>query len=99
MSAFNLGQKFKKMISCNTTPFCVKLAAKRLKAQDTDSVLSPELSPVCLKTGSIRRNSSRRRRSHRPLSEETAEEAAEEKFDPLDEPMVHHPFSQSLVFL
>uniref|UniRef100_A0AAQ4PTR9 Sodium channel protein n=1 Tax=Gasterosteus aculeatus aculeatus TaxID=481459 RepID=A0AAQ4PTR9_GASAC len=64
-----------------------RLAAKRLKAQDTDSVLSPELSPVCLKTGSIRRNSSRRRRSHRPLSEETAEEAAEEKFDPLDEPM------------
>ncbi|XP_062413678.1 sodium channel protein type 4 subunit alpha-like [Pungitius pungitius] len=64
-----------------------RLAAKRLKAQDTDSVLSPDLSPVCLKTGSIRRNSSRRRRSHRALSEETAEEAAEEKFDPLDEPM------------
>ncbi|CAK6952055.1 sodium channel protein type 4 subunit alpha B-like isoform X1 [Scomber scombrus] len=58
----------------------------RSKAQETDSVLSPELSPFCLKTGSIRRNSSRRRRSHRTLSEET-EEAAEEKFDPLDEPM------------
>ncbi|XP_038574611.1 sodium channel protein type 4 subunit alpha B-like [Micropterus salmoides] len=63
-----------------------RLAAKR-QAQDTDSVLSPELSPFCLKTGSIRRSSSRRRRSHRTLSEETAEEAAEEKFDPLDEPM------------
>ncbi|XP_049454410.1 sodium channel protein type 4 subunit alpha B-like [Epinephelus fuscoguttatus] len=60
---------------------------KRQQAQDTDSVLSPELSPFCLKTGSIRRSSSRRRRSHRTLSEETAEEAAEEKFDPLDEPM------------
>uniref|UniRef100_A0A8C4IEV9 Sodium channel protein n=1 Tax=Dicentrarchus labrax TaxID=13489 RepID=A0A8C4IEV9_DICLA len=44
--------------------------AKR-QAQDTDSVLSPELSPFCLKTGSIRRSSSRRRRSHRMLSEET----------------------------
>ncbi|XP_026168712.1 sodium channel protein type 4 subunit alpha B-like [Mastacembelus armatus] len=63
-----------------------RLAAKR-QAQETDSVLSPELSPFCLKTGSIRRNSSRRRRSHRTLSEETAEEAAEEKFDPPDEPM------------
>ncbi|XP_044223047.1 sodium channel protein type 4 subunit alpha B-like [Thunnus albacares] len=63
-----------------------RLAAKR-QAQETDSVLSPELSPFCLKTGSIRRSSSRRRRSHRTLSEETAEEAAEEKFDPLDEPM------------
>ncbi|XP_044074410.1 sodium channel protein type 4 subunit alpha B-like isoform X3 [Siniperca chuatsi] len=63
-----------------------RLAAKR-QAQDTDSVLSPELSPFCLKTGGIRRSSSRRRRSHRTLSEETAEEAAEEKFDPLDEPM------------
>ncbi|KAK9539343.1 hypothetical protein VZT92_004453 [Zoarces viviparus] len=64
-----------------------RLAAKRQQAQDTDSVLSPELSPFCLKMGSIRRSSSRRRRSHRALSEETAEEAAEEKFDPLDEPM------------
>ncbi|XP_040912147.1 sodium channel protein type 4 subunit alpha B-like isoform X1 [Toxotes jaculatrix] len=63
-----------------------RLAAKK-QAQETDSVLSPELSPFCLKTGSIRRSSSRRRRSHRTLSEETAEEAAEEKFDPLDEPM------------
>ncbi|XP_039998843.1 sodium channel protein type 4 subunit alpha B-like [Xiphias gladius] len=63
-----------------------RLAAKR-QAQETDSVLSPELSPFCLKTGSIRRSSSRRRRSHRTLSEETAEEAAEEKFDPVDEPM------------
>ncbi|TKS80254.1 Zinc finger protein ZFMSA12A [Collichthys lucidus] len=62
-----------------------RLAAKR-QAQDTDSVLSPELSPFCLKTGSIRRSGSRRRRSHRTLSEETAEEAAEE-FEPLDEPM------------
>ncbi|XP_068426059.1 sodium channel protein type 2 subunit alpha-like [Clinocottus analis] len=64
-----------------------RLAAKRQQALDTDSVLSPELSPFCLKTGSIRRSSSRRRRSHRALSEETAEEAAEEKFDPLDDPM------------
>ncbi|XP_030015988.1 sodium channel protein type 4 subunit alpha B-like isoform X2 [Sphaeramia orbicularis] len=64
-----------------------RLAAKR-QAMETDSVLSPELSPFCLKTaGSTRRSSSRRRRSHRTLSEETAEEAAEEKFDPLDEPM------------
>ncbi|XP_071398997.1 sodium channel protein type 2 subunit alpha-like [Centroberyx affinis] len=63
-----------------------RLAAKR-QAQETDSVLSPELSPFCLKTGSIRRSSSRRRRSHRALSEETAEEAAEDKSDPLDEPM------------
>ncbi|XP_023254532.1 sodium channel protein type 3 subunit alpha-like, partial [Seriola lalandi dorsalis] len=63
-----------------------RLAAKR-QAQETDSVLSPELSPICQKTGSIRRSSCRRRRSHRTLSEETEEEAAEEKFDPLDEPM------------
>ncbi|XP_070830044.1 sodium channel protein type 2 subunit alpha-like isoform X2 [Chaetodon trifascialis] len=63
-----------------------RLAARR-QAQDTDSVLSPELSPFCVKIGSIRRSSSRRRRSHRTLSEETAEEAAEEKFEPLDEPM------------
>ncbi|XP_071348102.1 sodium channel protein type 2 subunit alpha-like isoform X1 [Trachinotus anak] len=63
-----------------------RLAAKR-QAQETDSVLSPELSPFCQKTGSIRRSSCRRRRSHRTLSEETEEEAAEEKFDPLDEPM------------
>ncbi|XP_051282255.1 sodium channel protein type 4 subunit alpha B-like isoform X2 [Dicentrarchus labrax] len=65
-----------------------RLAAKR-QAQDTDSVLSPELSPFCLKTGSIRRSSSRRRRSHRMLSEETAEEAADEdNLEPLDnEPM------------
>ncbi|XP_035860680.1 sodium channel protein type 4 subunit alpha B-like isoform X3 [Sander lucioperca] len=64
-----------------------RLAAKRQQAQDTDSVLSPELSPFCLKTGSICRNNSRRRRSHRTLSEETAEEAAEENFDPVDEEM------------
>ncbi|XP_068197256.1 sodium channel protein type 5 subunit alpha-like [Antennarius striatus] len=63
-----------------------RLAAKR-QAQETDSVLSPELSPFCLKTGSIRRNSSRRRRSHRTVSEEMAEEEAEEEFDPLDDPM------------
>ncbi|XP_029381082.1 sodium channel protein type 4 subunit alpha-like [Echeneis naucrates] len=67
-----------------------RLAAKR-QAQETDSVLSPELSPLCQKTGSIRRSSCRRRRSHRTLSEETEEEAAEEKFDPVDEPM--HPLS------
>lgn len=54
-------------------------------------MLSPELSPFCLKAGSMRRSSSRRRRSHRTLSEETGEEAAEEKFDPLDEPMVRQP--------
>ncbi|XP_026231077.1 sodium channel protein type 4 subunit alpha-like isoform X3 [Anabas testudineus] len=63
-----------------------RLAAKR-QAQETDSVLSPELSPFCLKTGSIRRSNSRRRRSHRALSEETAQEAAEENCDPPDEPM------------
>lgn len=70
-------------------PFSVKLAAKR-QTQESDSVLSPELSPLCLKTGALRRCSSGRRRSHRMLSEETAEEAAEEKenFDPLDDPMV-----------
>ncbi|KAM3866083.1 sodium channel protein type 2 subunit alpha-like [Diretmus argenteus] len=77
-----------------------RLAAKR-QAQETDLVLSPELSPFCLKTGSTRRNS-RRRRSHRALSEETEEEAAEEKFDPLDEPMPPlspmpiHPFLATL---
>lgn len=66
----------------------MKLAAKR-QAQETDSVLSPELSPFCVKyTGSIRRSSSRRRRSHRTLSEETAEEAAEQKMEPLEEVMV-----------
>lgn len=65
-----------------------QLAAKR-QAQETDSVLSPELSPFCLKAGSIRRNSSRRRRSHRTLSEET-EEVADDKVEPLDEPVVRH---------
>ena len=69
--------------------FCVKLAAKR-QAQETDSVLSPELSPFCLKTESIRRNSSRRRRSHRTLSEETAGEAAEEKLDLVDDTVVQY---------
>lgn len=54
-------------------------------------MLSPELSPFCLKAGSIRRSSSRRRRSHRTLSEEMTEEAAEDKFDLLDEPIVRHP--------
>ncbi|KAK2821990.1 hypothetical protein Q5P01_022055 [Channa striata] len=67
-----------------------RLAAKR-QVQETDSVLSPELSPCCQKTGSIRRSSSsRRRRSHRTLSEETAQEAAEEKLDPPDELMVQY---------
>ncbi|KAM8839363.1 sodium channel protein type 2 subunit alpha-like isoform 1-T1 [Synchiropus picturatus] len=59
--------------------------AKR-QAQEADSVLSPEISPFCQKMGSIRRSSSRRRRSHRTLSEATAEEA-DEDIDPLDEPM------------
>ncbi|XP_029970336.1 sodium channel protein type 4 subunit alpha B-like isoform X2 [Salarias fasciatus] len=63
-----------------------RLAARR-QAQETDSALSPELSPFCQKTGSTRRSSSRRRRSHRTLSEETAEEAADEKLDPEDDPM------------
>ncbi|XP_051809469.1 sodium channel protein type 4 subunit alpha-like [Acanthochromis polyacanthus] len=78
-----------------------RLAAKR-QAQETDSVLSPELSPFCVKTGSIRRGSSRRRRSHRTLSEETGEAAAEEKLDPLDEvmpplsPMPVHPLLATL---
>ncbi|KAF7667515.1 hypothetical protein LDENG_00059100 [Lucifuga dentata] len=66
--------------------FCLKLAAKR-QVQETDSVLSPEFSPFCLRTGNIQRNSSRRRRSRRTLSEEIEEEAAEDKFDPFDEPM------------
>ncbi|XP_067109456.1 sodium channel protein type 2 subunit alpha-like [Osmerus mordax] len=52
--------------------------------QETESVVSPQMSPFCLKEGSIRRS---RKRSHRTLSEETPEEA-EEKFDPLDELMV-----------
>lgn len=39
--------------------------------------------------GSVRRSSSRRPRSHRTLSEETAGEAAEEKLDPVDEAGVH----------
>ncbi|KAM3604260.1 uncharacterized protein V6R79_008628 [Siganus canaliculatus] len=78
-----------------------RLAARR-QAQETDSVLSPELSPFCLKAGSIRRSSSRRRRSHRTLSEETAEEAAEENVDPLDElmpplsPLPAHPLLATL---
>nr|XP_015812914.2 sodium channel protein type 4 subunit alpha [Nothobranchius furzeri] len=78
-----------------------RLAAKR-QAQETDSVLSPELSPFCLKTGSIRRSSSRRRRSHRTLSEETAVEDVEEMLDPVDEvvpplsPLPPHPLLATL---
>ncbi|KAM9719338.1 sodium channel protein type 2 subunit alpha-like isoform 1-T1 [Menidia menidia] len=78
-----------------------RLASKR-QAQETDSVLSPELSPFCLKAGSIRRNSSRRRRSHRTLSEETAGEAAEEKPDPVADtvpplsPLPVHPLLATL---
>lgn len=68
---------------------CIKMAAKR-QAQETDSIVSPELSPFCMKAGSIRRSNSRRRRSHRTLSEETAAEAAEEKLDPMDEAVVHY---------
>ncbi|XP_068604538.1 sodium channel protein type 5 subunit alpha-like [Brachionichthys hirsutus] len=63
-----------------------RLAATR-QAQETDSVLSPELSPFCLKTGSVCRNSGRRRRSRRTLSEAMAEEDAEEAIDPLDDSM------------
>ncbi|XP_046884070.1 sodium channel protein type 4 subunit alpha-like [Hypomesus transpacificus] len=65
---------------------------------ETESVVSPQMSPFCLKEGSIRRS---RKRSHRTLSEETPEEA-EEKFDPLDElmlptsPLPVHPFLASL---
>ncbi|XP_023820946.1 sodium channel protein type 4 subunit alpha [Oryzias latipes] len=79
-----------------------RLAAKR-QAPDTDSVLSPELSPFSLKAmGSVRRSSSRRPRSHRTLSEETAGEAAEEKLDPVDEagppisPLPAHPLLATL---
>lgn len=64
-------------------------------------MLSPELSPFYLKAGSIRRSSSRRRRSHRTLSEETAEEAGDEKFDSPDEPIVRRLityFSHSFMF-
>lgn len=64
-------------------------------------MLSPELSPFYLKAGSIRRSSSRRRRSHGTLSEEMAEEASDEKFDSPDEPIVHHRtfyFCSSFVF-
>uniref|UniRef100_A0AAQ6IJL8 Sodium channel protein n=1 Tax=Anabas testudineus TaxID=64144 RepID=A0AAQ6IJL8_ANATE len=63
---------------------------QRRQAQETDSVLSPELSPFCLKTGSIRRSNSRRRRSHRALSEETAQEAP-----PLS-PLPVHPLLATL---
>uniref|UniRef100_A0A8C9Z3W8 Sodium channel protein n=1 Tax=Sander lucioperca TaxID=283035 RepID=A0A8C9Z3W8_SANLU len=52
-------------------------------------MLSPELSPFCLKTGSICRNNSRRRRSHRTLSEETAEE-------PSLSPLPVHPLLATL---
>ncbi|CAL8322396.1 unnamed protein product [Arctogadus glacialis] len=62
-----------------------RLAARK-QAQDTDSVLSPELSPLCAKAGSLWRGS-RRRRSHRTLSEEAGEEDAEEKLDLLEEPL------------
>ncbi|XP_038156476.1 sodium channel, voltage gated, type XII, alpha a [Cyprinodon tularosa] len=78
-----------------------RMAAKR-QAQETDSIVSPELSPFCMKAGSIRRSNSRRRRSHRTLSEETAAEAAEEKLDPMDEavpplsPLPVHPFLATL---
>ncbi|XP_030608437.1 sodium channel protein type 4 subunit alpha B-like [Archocentrus centrarchus] len=79
-----------------------RLAARR-QVQETDSALSPELSPFCMKyTGSIRRSSSRRRRSHRTLSEETAEEAAEQKMEPLEEvmpppsPLPAHPLLATL---
>lgn len=75
----------------NIIYLCVKLAAKR-QAQETESVLSPELSPPCLKTGALRRCSSARRRSYRMFSEETEEE--KENLDPLDDPMV-----QCLMFL
>ncbi|KAJ3594754.1 hypothetical protein NHX12_004061, partial [Muraenolepis orangiensis] len=68
-----------------------RLAARK-QAQDTDSTLSPELSPLCAKTGSVRQGS-RRRRSHSALSEEAEEEEedeeenVDEKLDLLDEPM------------
>ncbi|KAM6948357.1 sodium channel protein type 2 subunit alpha-like [Aplochiton taeniatus] len=74
-----------------------RLAAKR-QTQETDSVVSPELSPFGLKTGSIRRGS--RRRSHRTLSEQVEE--TDEMIDPLEElmtplsPMPVHPFLASL---
>ncbi|XP_058488891.1 sodium channel protein type 4 subunit alpha B-like [Solea solea] len=63
-----------------------RLAAKR-HVQEKDCVLSPELSPLCMKAGSTRRSSIRRRRSHRMLSEEMEEEGEDEKFDQLDEPL------------
>uniref|UniRef100_A0A669CVS7 Sodium channel protein n=1 Tax=Oreochromis niloticus TaxID=8128 RepID=A0A669CVS7_ORENI len=63
---------------------------RRDQRVSTDSVLSPELSPFCVKyTGSIRRSSSRRRRSHRTLSEETAE-------DPPLSPLPAHPLLATL---
>ncbi|XP_057712848.1 sodium channel protein type 4 subunit alpha B-like isoform X2 [Corythoichthys intestinalis] len=77
-----------------------RMAAKR-QAQESDSILSPELSPFRAKFGSIRRCSTKRRRSHRTLSEETAEEA-EDKLDPLDElkpplsPIPAHPLLATL---
>lgn len=72
----------------------MKLTTKR-QTQETDSVLSPEPSPLRLKMGSIRRSSSRRRRSHRTLSEETAGDTAEEKLDPVDEAVVQYSTQQT----
>uniref|UniRef100_A0A674AH12 Sodium channel protein n=1 Tax=Salmo trutta TaxID=8032 RepID=A0A674AH12_SALTR len=63
----------------------VRFVFRRIQ-QETDSVMSPELSPFQLKVGSsLKRTASRR--SHRMLSEDPEDEA-DEKFDPLDERVV-----------
>ncbi|XP_055721815.1 sodium channel protein type 4 subunit alpha-like [Salvelinus fontinalis] len=74
-----------------------RMAERRIQ-QETDSVVSPELSPFQLKAGSsLKRTASRR--SHRMLSEDPEDEA-DGKFEPLDErvsplpptsPMPVHP--------
>ncbi|KAK7945104.1 hypothetical protein WMY93_000832 [Mugilogobius chulae] len=77
-----------------------RLAAKR-QAQEAEA-MSPELSPYSVKMGILRRYSTRRRRSHRTLSEEVGEDTAEDKLDPTDElmpplsPMPAHPLLATL---
>ncbi|XP_072297150.1 sodium channel protein type 2 subunit alpha-like isoform X1 [Eucyclogobius newberryi] len=78
-----------------------RLAVKR-QAQEAEAMVSPELSPCTVKMGIMRRYSTRRRRSHRTLSEEVDEDTAEDKLDPPDElmpplsPIPAHPLLATL---
>lgn len=70
------------MISCDVICECSLSISQAMaqKAQETDSALSPELSPSTLQDTKERKN---RKKSEPALSEET-EEDAEEKTDKLD---------------